>query len=134
MPLGSCHSDCNPLLLGQEPNLPRCEVPGSTCPAPHSCLTLAFWALAHFQFLDCAVLSPIGLLWAVLQFLMLPPTPYKAHLPPSPAQASLPQGIFAAPTPPPHTAFGDQVLCHMLSENHASFLQNTSFNLQLHIY
>lgn len=73
MPLGSCHSDYNPLLSGQEPNLPRCEVPGSTCPLPHSCLTLAFWALAHFQFLDCAVLSPIGLFSSVLQLLMLPP-------------------------------------------------------------
>ena len=133
-PSGSCHSDYYLFLLGQDPTPLHGKVPGGSCPPLHPTLTVAFWALAALSvpWLCCALFYRACLVHAAsLNAGTL--TPNKACLPSSPAQAALHQEIFAAPTLSPYP-FTARVLCHILSENHASFLKNTYLNLQLHIH
>lgn len=55
----------------------------------------------------------------------IPPVPWLKH-------HSLRKSLLTPSSP--STSLGDQVLCHMLAENHAPFLQNTYPNFQLFHY
>ena len=133
-PSGSCHSDYYLFLLGQDPTPLHGKVPGSSCPLLHPSLTMAFWALAALSVpWRCCSLFYRAYLVHAAALNAATHTPDKALFSSSPAQATLHQEIFTAPTLSPYP-FTAQVLCHTLSENHASFLENTYLNLQLHIH
>lgn len=94
---------------------------------------------SHLGFLGSGPLS-VPWLWYSLSFYRMfvgHPTAPNAPIKPIPPvlqlkHHSLRKSLLTPSSP--RTSLGDQVLCHKLSENHASFLQYTYPNLQLFHY